>query len=397
MKGIKRKFDILKKKELVFFDNSASTLKPKNVCDAVDYYNRFESVNTGRGIYKLAFEVTSKLERVRQKVKDFLNAKNYDIVFVKNTSEAINLIATSHVGLLIKKDDEIIISELEHNSNYLPWLEIANKNNAKLVKVNKNDFGKITFENFVKVVTNKTKFVALNYASNTFGSVTEIEKISNYCKEKQIQILVDGSQVVSHKKVDLDELNADFFAFSGYKMFAPTGVGVLAIKSEIAKAIRPIFFGGGAVLDVQNNIIETRESPYKFEVGTHAVASIIGLGEAIDFIENIGLEKIEKYERDLTDYFIAQTKDIQGFKLYNKNTDLPIFLFNLGDLHAHDAATFYDEFNIMLRAGNHCAILAMEKLGEVSSLRASLNFVNTKKDIDKFVFATKKILKYFEN
>ncbi len=397
MEEVRKHFEIMQKKELVFFDNSASTLKPKSVCDAVDFYNRFESTNSGRGIYKLAFEVTSKLERVREKVSLFLNAKDYDIVFVKNATEAINLVALTYAFENLKRDDEIVVSGLEHNSNYLPWLSLANKKKCNVVEIKQNKSGKITFDSFKKAVTPKTKFVALTFASNTFGTVTQIDEIAQYCAKNQIKLLVDGSQIVAHKKVDLQKLNVDFFVFSGYKMFAPTGVGVLALKSSLAKQIQPLFFGGGGVLDVEDKHIELRQSPYKFETGTHAIASIIGLGEAIDFVESVGFEKIKSYEQDLTNYFLSQVKQIEGFELYNSNPDLPIFLFNLKNLHAHDVATFYDEFNIMVRAGNHCAILAMKNVGEVSALRASLNFVNTKSDIDKFVLATKSILKYFKN
>ncbi|MGI5842323.1 MAG: cysteine desulfurase [Christensenellales bacterium] len=395
-KNPKKYFDIFKKKNLVFFDNSASTLKPKVVCDAVDYYNRFESANAGRGVYRLSYEVTKKVETSRQKIKQFFGASNFELAFTKNTTEGINLVALGFLEKMLKEGDEIVISRLEHNSNYLAYLALANKKGAQLKFVETDDSGHITKEEFEKVLTPKTKFVALTLVSNTFGTKTQIKEIALVCKQKNIAILVDGSQASAHFKINLDELNVDFFVFSGYKMFAPTGVGGLLINKAVANEIDPVCFGGGMVLDVVAEQIETKDLPHRLEAGTLPIGDIIGLGAAVDFITDIGFDYIEARENELKEYFLKKFCELDGVVIYNKNPDVPIFLFNLNGVHAHDAATMYDDFNIILRAGNHCALLVNNALNEIATLRASLSFYNTFKDVDNFIFATKQIYKFFK-
>ena len=393
---ILEQFELLKEKELVYFDNSASTLKPKIVCDAVDYYNRYESANSGRGIYRLAFEVTSKVELAREKMAKFLSCESQEIIFTKNTTESINMIALTFAKQVVKAGDEIIVSDIEHHSNYLPWLNLAKQTGAKLIKIPLTKEGRITVENVQKVLSDKTKFVALTAVSNTFGYICPVKEIIKVAKEKGAYVLVDGSQATSHFKIDLKDWNCDFFALSGYKMFAPSGVGVLFGKKELLSQTQPLFQGGGMVLDIIEEQVTFKDLPHKFEAGTLPIADIIGLSNAIDFLQDVGFEAIEKQESQLKQYLFEELSKVKGIEIYNQTTDLPLVLFNVSDAHAHDVASMYDEFNICVRAGNHCASLVNNFLSQIATIRASLSFYNTKQEIDKFIFATKQIVKFFE-
>lgn len=398
MKDKERKelFDVYDKKQIVYFDNSACTFMPKSVCDVVDFHNRFESVNAGRGTYKLAYGVTQKVEKARERVAKFINASNNEIVFVKNTTEAINLVCLAYAKHNLAQGDEIVVSNVEHNSNFAPWLELAKQKNANLKFVQANEEGKVEKEQLEKLLTNKTKFVAINFASNTFGKVNDVYEIVKMIRKTNAKILIDASQIVAHKQIDVKKLDCDFLAFSGYKMFAPTGVGVLYAKEQLLKEANAVMFGGGMILDIENNEPEYCESPQKFEAGTLAISSIIGLGEACEFLKKITFEEVEKQEEDLKQYLFEEVSKINGVKVFNKNADLPILLFNIEGVHPHDAATFYDDEDVCVRAGNHCSHLIKDKIEDNSSLRASLNFVNNKQDIDKFVLVTKQIVKFFK-
>lgn len=393
---IRNQFEILSEKELVYFDNSAMTLKPKIVSDSVDYYNRYQPFNSGRGIYRLAFEVTSKVELTREKISKFFNCKTQEVIFTKNTTEGINMIALTFAAQVVKKGDEIIVSDLEHHSNFLPWLELAKKSGAKLVKIPLTENGRITVENFKKVLTNKTKFVALNFVSNTFGYVSPMKEIIKLSKEKNAFVLVDGSQATSHFKIDIEDLNCDFFVFSGYKMFAPTGVGVLIGKQDLLNQTEPLFLGGGMVLDIIDENVTYKQLPHKLEAGTLPIGDIMGLGSAVDFIEDIGFDYIIKKEDELKAYLFKELGKLKGVEVYNADSDLPLALFNVEGVHAHDAASMYDEFNVCVRAGNHCASLVNTFLSQIATIRVSLSFYNTKVEIDKFIFATEQIVKFFD-
>lgn len=393
--NFKKYFEIFNRQELVWFDNSASTLKPKSVCDAVDYYNRYESANSGRGIYSLAYEVTNKVEYSRQKVAKFLSCESEEIIFNKNSTEGINTVALTYAKQIINAGDKIIVSQIEHHSNYLPWVNLAKNAGAEIVFCPLDENGKITLENFESVFDKKVKFVALNYVSNTLGYIAPIKEIIALSHKMGAKVLVDASQATAHKKIDVKDLDCDFLVFSGYKMFAPTGVGVLYGKKELLEKTQPLFFGGGMVLDIDENDIVLKEVPAKFEAGTLPISSIIGLGQAVDFVETIGWEKIEKIERELLDYLLKRLSSVDGVEIYSVKPDLPIIIFNLKGVHAHDASTMYDEFNICVRAGNHCASLVNKLINQIATIRISLAFYNTFEDIDKFIFATEQIIKFF--
>ena len=391
----KKYFEIYDKQELVYFDNSASTLKPKCVCDVVDYYNRFESVNSGRGMYKLAYDVTNKVEKARRKVALFIGAESEEIIFNKNTSEGINTVALTYAKQNLKKGDKIVLSQIEHNSNYLPWVMLAKSIGAMVVDCPLDENGKITVSNFKKVVDEKVKFVALNFVSNTLGYVTPIKEIIKLAHKAGAKVLVDASQAISHKKIDVKDLDCDFLTFSGYKMFAPTGVGVLFGKKELLEKTEPLFYGGGMVVDFEEQNIVLKELPSKFEAGTLPISSILGLGEAVDFVNSIGQQKIEEKEKELLNYLMQKLSFVNGVEIYLDKPDLPIIIFNILNVHAHDAVSMYDQFNICVRAGNHCALGVNKLIKQIASIRVSLAFYNTFEDIDKFVFATEQIIKFF--
>lgn len=392
----KQHFEIFNKQELVYFDNSASTLKPKCVCDIVDFYNRFESVNSGRGMYKLAYNVTNKVEEARKKVAMFIGAESEEIIFNKNTTEGINTVALTYAFQNLKQGDKIVVSQIEHSSNYLPWVMLAKKIGAVVVycPLDKNE--RITAFNFKKVLDEKVKFVALNFVSNTLGYLTPINEIIKLSHEVGAKVLVDASQAISHKKIDVKKLDCDFLTFSGYKMFAPMGVGVLFGKKELLEKTEPLFYGGGMVVDFEENNVAVRELPSKFEAGTLPISSILGLGEAVDFVNKIGQQNIEKKEKELLDYLLEKLSSIKGIDIYSVKPDLPIIIFNLINVHAHDAVSLYDQFNICVRAGNHCALLVNKLINQIATIRVSLAFYNTFEDIDKFIFATKQIIKFFD-
>lgn len=394
-KNVRKHFNLLKNNKLIYFDNSASTLKPNSVVKAVNNYNSNLIANTGRGVYKLAYNVTQLVEQARGAIANLIGANENEIVFTKNTTESLNLVAQSYGLTNLKKDDEIIVSKIEHHSNYLPWLNVGKKTGAKIVNLPLSKENKITISNFKKVLTNKTKVVAITYVSNVLGYITPLKEIIKLAHSVGAVVVVDAAQAVSHFNINVKELNCDFLAFSGYKMYAPSGVGVLFGKNELLQKMSPTTFGGGMVLDVQNNICEFKETPYKFEAGTLPIGSIIGLHEATKFINDIGYNYISKKDNELTKYLLEKLSVINEVEIYNKNADFAIVSFNLKNIHAHDAATMYDQFNICVRAGNHCAQPLTEHLKQPAIIRVSLSFYNTKEEIDKFIIATKEIVNFF--
>lgn len=394
-KKIKKQFKILKK-HLIYFDNSASTFKPKSVVNAVNRYNQFQPVNSGRGVYKLEYQVTKLVDDARQSIAEFINANQEEIIFTKNTTEGINLVAQSYVAENLKKGDEIIISMLEHHSNFLPWLELEKQIGIKVVFVPLNKDNLVTAENFKKVLSERTKFVSLTLVSNVLGCVLPIKKITSLAHKAGAKVLVDMAQAVSHFSVDIKDMDCDFATFSGYKMFAPSGVGVLYGKKQLLDEMKPVTFGGGMVLSVEGKNIEYKDAPEKFEGGTLPLGSIIGLGDAVKFINKIGYVYIENKDRLLRDYLLKKLTEIKDVEIYNKSPDVAIVCFNLKGVHAHDAATVYDDMGICVRAGHHCAQPLMTHLKQIATVRVSLAFYNTFKEIDKFIIATKKIIDFFK-
>lgn len=382
---------------IVYLDNGATSLKPKCVIDKMNEYYYNYGVNIHRGVYKLSYQATDEFDIARSKVAKFINSKDEEVVFVRNASEALNLAALTYGEKYINEGDEVITTELEHHSSVLPWMQICKKKNAKLVYVPLNEEGRITVEAFKSVITDKTKVVAMTYVSNVMGYVTPIKEIIDIAHSyNNVIVIVDGAQAVPHMKVDVKELDCDFFALSGHKMMGPTGVGVLYGKKAIMKKLDPLFYGGDMNEEVYKDSVDVKDIPSRFETGTPAIASVIGLGEAIDYINSIGYENIHNHTKELYDYTMNKLKDIEGVTIYNKTADVPIISFNITGVHPHDASTLFDEAGICLRAGHHCAQLITKWLNCIGTLRGSFYIYNTKEDADKFIEKVKEAVEFFK-
>lgn len=394
---IRADYYVLKNSDIAYLDNAASTLKPKQVIDAMNYYNEKLGVNVHRGVYKLSYEATDLYEKARHKVSNFINCNFEEVVFTRGTTSALNLVATSFGMKNIKEGDEIITSELEHHSSMLPWQNVAKLKKAKLVYVPLDEEGRITVDNFKKVLSNKTKVVALTHISNVLGYITPIKEIIRLAHLKRAIVCVDGAQSAPHMRVDMKDLDCDFFAFSGHKMCGPTGIGVLYGKYELLQAMDPIEFGGDMIDYVYLHEATYKDAPYKFESGTPIIAGAIGLGAAIDYLENIGFDFITSQEKKIREYALTKIKEIEGLKIFNPNTDTGIISFNIENVHPHDASSVFDEDNVAIRAGHHCAQPLMKCLNQVATIRASFYFMNNENDIDKLINTIKKAKEFFGN
>lgn len=393
--NFKREYDFLKKNHVIYFDNNSSSLKPNSVIREINKYNAFVSTNAGRSVYKLAHQATQMVEDTRKTVAQFLNCSEGEVVFTKNTTEALNLAILSYAKSILKKEDEIIISLLEHHSLLLPLKELANEVGAKLVYVPLTKEHKLTLENLNKTLTSKTKIVALTYVSNVTGAKINAKEMIKAAHKVGATVILDAAQALPHFKVDVKELDCDFLAFSGYKMGASTGIGVLFGKQELLNKMKPIYYGGGMVVNSTSEEVEYKDAPFKFEAGTQSTAEIISLKAAIEFIQKVTYKKIEQIEQELKNYLIQELSQIKEVEIYNKNPDIATVIFNVKGIHAHDVATVYDMYNICVRAGHNCVQPFIEYLNQPSVVRASLYLYNTKQEIDKFVKATKKIVEYF--
>lgn len=393
---IREDFYVLQNSDIVYLDSAASTIKPHSVVNEINYYYQKLGVNVHRGVYKLSYEATDKYEKSREKVAQFINSRFEEVVFTRGASSALNLVASSYGMKYIQEGDEIITSELEHHSSMLPWQNVARIKGAKLKYIPLDEQGRITIENFKKVLTDRTKVVAITYVSNVMGYVTPIKKIIELAHEKGAIVTVDGAQAVPHMPVDVKDLDCDFLSFSGHKMCGPTGIGVLYGKYDLLQSMEPIEFGGDMIDYVYLQEATYKDAPYKFETGTPLIASAIGLNAAIDYIQNIGYDFIMSQEITLKDYALNQLKELEYVDLFNPNTDTAIIAFNIKGVHPHDAASVFDEENIALRAGHHCAQPLMNHLSQIATLRASFYFYNTKEDVDRFVEAVKKAKRFFD-
>ena len=394
--AIKKEFPIYDNiPDLVYLDSGATALKPKCVLDKMNEYYSTYGVNIHRGVYSLSYQATDEYDKAREIVAKFINSEFKEIVFTKNVSDALNKICLMLEPALYE-NDEVISSELEHHSSVLPWMKACERKKAKLKYIPLNEEGRITVENFKKVLTDKTKVVAITLVSNVMGYLTPIKEIIDLAHERGIIVIVDAAQAIQHFKIDVKELNCDFLAFSGHKAMGPTGIGVLYGKKKILKQLQPIDFGGDMNEEVDLYNVEIKDIPFRFETGTPPIAEAIGLGKALEFITDLGLENIHKYERQLHTYAINKLNEIEGITIYNKTSDVGIISFNVNGVHPHDAATFFDEANICIRAGHHCAQLITKWLKCVGTLRASIYIYNTYEDIDKFVFVVKQTVDFFK-
>lgn len=395
--NLKKDFPVLvNNPELAYLDSGASSLKPKCVIDKLDeYYNKY-GVNVNRGVYKLSYQATVEYEETREVVAKFLNAKPSEIVFTKGASNGLNMLAQSYGLDNVFEGDEIITSELEHHSNGLPWLNVAKRKKATLKYIELDHEGRITVENFKKVLSNKTKVVAITYVSNVMGYITPVREIIKLAHEVGAVVILDAAQAAPHMQIDVKELDVDFLAFSAHKMLGPTGFGILYGKYKYLKNMEPVEFGGDMNDNVELFDVTYKDAPFKFETGTPPIAEAIAFKEAIRYINNIGFEKIQAHEKALLDYAMNKLKQIDGIEIYNPTTETGIISFNVKGIHPHDVATIYDEKNIALRAGHHCAQLITKWLGCTGTLRATIYLYNDYEDIDRFIDATKEAAEYFK-
>lgn len=395
--NIKKDFPVLvNNPDLIYLDSCASSLKPKVVIDKIDeYYNKY-GVNVNRGVYSLSYHATEEYEETREVVAKFINARSKEVVFTRGASSALNLVASSYGLANINEGDEIIVSELEHHSNVMPWQNVAKLKKGILKYVELDSEGKITVDAFKKVLSEKTKVVALTYVSNVMGYITPIKEIINLAHKVGAVVIVDAAQAVPHMKVDVKDLDADFLAFSAHKMLGPTGLGVLYGKYKLLQMMDPIEFGGDMNDNVDLYDSHFKNAPFKFETGTPPIAEVIAFKEAIKYLENLGFDKIEAHQEVLTNYLMEEMQKIEGVKVYNKSATTGVVSFNIWDAHPHDVSTMFDEEHIALRAGHHCAQLITRWLEVPGTLRACVYIYNTLEDVDKFIEAVKKAAKYFE-
>ena len=395
IENIRRDFPILQRKvhnnkPLVYFDNAATTQKPIQVIDSIhNYYLNYNS-NIHRAVHQLAEEATAAYELTRDKVAKFINAKNREeLIFVRGTTEAINLVAYSWGRQNVQKDDIVVTTEYEHHSNIVPWQLLTKEKEAKLEYIGVDDNGELILDQLDRYLdTGRVKLVTFSQMSNVLGTITNTEEIIKKCHQKGVKVLVDAAQSVPHMKVDLQKLDCDFFAFSAHKMLGPTGVGVLWVRKEILENMQPFNGGGDMIREVHKHETTWNDLPYKFEAGTPNIADVIGFSAAIDYLENLGMDKVREHEIELTKYTLEKMSAIKGIKLYG-TSDMKkrggVISFNLGDIHPHDLATIIDEDGVAIRSGHHCAQVLMERLDVSATSRASFYIYNTKDEVDVFI------------
>ena len=388
---------IVNDEPLVYLDNAATTQKPKAVLEAVNRYYQEDNANVHRGVHTLAERATASYEAARETVRRFINASSTkEVLFTRGTTTGLNWIGRFAEEIL-EEGDEVLISIMEHHSNILPWQEACRKAGAKLVYVYLKDGG-LDLEDFRKKLTDRTKFVSIAHASNVLGVINPVQEIAQLAHEKGAIVVVDGAQSVPHMKIDVQKLDADFFVFSGHKMTGPTGIGVLYGKEQYLNQMSPVEFGGEMIDFVYEQSATWKELPWKFEAGTPNMAGAIGLAAAIDYLEAIGMDAIERHEQDLIAYVFPKLQAIEGLKIYGSQ-DLAkrsgVISFNLGDLHPHDLATALDYEGVAVRAGHHCAQPLIQYLEVPATARASFYLYNTKEDCDKLVEALIKTKEFF--
>lgn len=400
---IKQDFPIFNQKindeTLVYLDNAATSQIPKFVEEKVRDFNEKERANVHRGVHALGLRATNQYESSRQKVANFIGANNAkEVIFTSGCTDSLNLVAASFGEQNIQAGDEILVSIMEHHSNLLPWQQLAKRKQAKLNFIEINSDGLLDIENLKSKISSKTKIVALTHVSNVLGTINPIKELTDLAHEKGAIVVVDGTQAVGHFPIDVAELNVDFYAFSGHKMFAPTGIGVLYGKKDLLDKMPPYRLGGEMIANVTREGATWAEVPYKFEAGTPSVAGAIGLGAAIDYLQSLDFDLIQKHEQELTSYALEKLKNVSGLTIYGpqkSNGRIGVISFNLKNIHPHDLATALDLNGIEVRAGHHCAQPLMASLDTESTVRASLSIYNSKGDIDKLVSSLHEAKEFF--
>jgi cysteine desulfurase/selenocysteine lyase len=382
---------------LVYMDNAATTQKPNSVIEAEAEYYRNDNANVHRGVHELSVRATEKYERARRDIQFFINAERAEeIIFVRGATEAINLVASSLARPRLRKGDEILISAMEHHSNIVPWQLVCQQTGAKLKVVPLNDRGELIFEQFEKLISEKTKLVAMVHVSNALGTINPIARVINAAHQRNIPVLIDGAQAIPHTKVDVQTLDADFYAFSGHKLYGPTGIGALYAKQSFLEEMPPYQGGGEMIRSVSFEESTYNELPYKFEAGTPNIAGAVGLGEAIKYLDSIGLDHIAAYENDLLEYATKRLQEIPGIRLIGTaQNKAAVLSFAIENVHPHDIGTLLDGQGIAIRSGHHCAQPVMNRFGVPATARASLAFYNTKEEIDALTDGIKKVIEVF--
>lgn len=400
---IREDFPILKRqvngKPLVYFDNAATSQKPTIVIETIDRYYREYNANIHRGIHKLAEEATLAHEEARENIGKFINAKHTEeIIFTRNATESINLVAQSWGRANVGPGDKIVLTIMEHHSNIVPWQLLAKEKGARVEYVKIDDDGKLRENEIHELIDEKTKIVCVAHASNVLGTVNHVKDIGKIAHSVGALFLVDAAQSVPHMRVDVRDIDCDFFAFSGHKMLGPTGIGVLHGKREHLESMPPFLGGGEMIREVHESGASWKDIPYKYEAGTPNVVGAIGLGAAVDYLRKIGMENVHDHEKEITRYALQRMSEVQGLAIYGPKDDeqrVGVIAFNLGDIHPHDLASILDEDGIAIRSGHHCAQPLMEFLNLPATSRVSFYIYNNKEEVDVFINALERARKLF--
>ena len=398
--NFKEDFPIFKNRDIAYLDSGATAQKPQIVIDAINnFYDKFNA-NPHRGAYTLSVEATAVYEDTREKIAKFINAKHpEEIIFSKNASESLNLLAYSYGLDNLKNGDDVVISIMEHHSNLVPWQFVTQKTGSELKYMYINDEFELSKEEIESKITDNTKIVGITHVSNVLGTINNVKEIIKYAHKKGAVVIVDASQSIPHMKIDVQDLDADFLAFSGHKMFAPLGIGVLYGKRELLNKMNPFLMGGDMIEYVYEQKTTFAPLPNKFEAGTQNVEGVVGLGAAIDYINSIGYDKIQEYDREIVEYAREKLSKSDYLDIYmtpNVENHSAVISFNIKGVHPHDVASILDSENVCVRSGNHCAQPLMRFLGIDSTCRASFYIYNTKEDVDRLVAGIEKAYKMFE-
>ena len=398
---IKKDFPLLKEKNLAYLDSGATTQKPIQVIEKINEFYKSYNANPHRGAYTLSMEATEIYENTRTKIAKFINAKHREeIIFSKNATESLNLIAYSYGLENLKKDDEVVLSIMEHHSNLVPWQYVTKTTGSTLKYMYINDEFELSDEEIESKITDKTKIVGITHVSNVLGTINNVKKIIKYAHKKGAVVVVDASQSIPHSKIDVQDLDADFLVFSGHKMLSPLGIGVLYGKKEILNKMRPFLMGGDMIEYVYEQDTTFASLPNKFEAGTQNVEGVVGLGAAIDYINDFGYENIQKIEKEVVKYAREELSKLDYLTLYltpNEENHSSVISFNINEIHPHDVASILDTEGVCIRSGNHCAQPLLRSLNIDSTCRASFYIYNTKEDVDKLVKALDKAYNMFKN
>ncbi|WP_339240258.1 cysteine desulfurase [Bacillus sp. FSL P4-0322] len=402
IKDVREQFPILHQQvnghDLVYLDSAATSQKPRVVIDAMNEYYRSYNSNVHRGVHTLGTRATDAYEGAREKVRAFIRASSVqEIIFTRGTTTALNTVAISYARANLKEGDEIVITHMEHHANIIPWQQAAKATGAKLKYIPLQEDGTLSLEDVKQTITHQTKIVAVTHVSNVLGTINPIKEIAKIAHDHGAIIVVDGAQSTPHMQIDVQDLDCDFFAFSGHKMCGPTGIGVLYGKKDLLNNMEPAEFGGEMIDFVDLYDSTWKELPWKFEAGTPIIAGAVGLGKAIDFLNDIGMEEVSRYEHQLATYALERFKELDGATVYGPQHRAGLVTFNLDDVHPHDASTVLDTEGVAIRAGHHCAQPLMKWLGVSATARASFYLYNTEEEIDQLIAALRKTKEYFTN